>query len=116
MQLHSSEVSSSSLWGMIRYALKRTASPALAGHQRIKLDKQMTESTMTWFDFAAVLVNIVSACLSKQDIIAEIRDLHLLEVKHLIPASFCLNIITLFSEAAQDLATTSLKGFTHIRA
>ena len=71
---------------------------------------------LTWLGSLAVLIDIASAGLSQYYIIPEIRNFHLLEVEHFIPASFCLDVITLFGEAAQHLATTSLMGFTHVAA
>ena len=42
---------------------------------------------LTWLDTLAMLVNIASASLSQDDIVPKVCNLHLLEIKHLIPTS-----------------------------
>lgn len=62
----------------------------------------------TCFYIGAELVHIGSAGLCQDDIIAEVPNLHLLEVEHLLLAVLAGDVCNLVTEALQDCAPTGL--------
>ena len=63
---------------------------------------------VTCFNSSAVGVNICSASLGQDDVVSEVSDLHLLEVKDLLLAVFAGDLLKLVAQALQHRAATGL--------
>ena len=72
--------------------------------------------TLTWLGIFAILIHVASAGFSQNDIIPEILNFHLHEVEDLVLASLNRDVVALFSQAAQHLASTGLRVFALVGA
>mmetsp|Transcript_2425 Transcript_2425/g.6175 ORF Transcript_2425/g.6175 Transcript_2425/m.6175 type:complete len:743 (-) Transcript_2425:468-2696(-) len=67
-------------------------------------------AALTWLYILAVLLHIIAAGLSQDDVVAEVSDLHELIVEHLVLAGLTSDVVLLLLQALQHQATAHLAG------